>query len=66
MGGEDEIPVQLRRQLRADGTPGIGSGWLCDHAAVGEPIQLRLRRNDIIAAFTAHLRLAWQALENKK
>lgn len=25
--------------------------------------ELRLRRNDITAAFTAHLRLAWQALE---
>lgn len=40
------VELLLRRQLRADGTPGIGSGWLCDHAAVGETVQLRLRRND--------------------
>lgn len=40
------VELLLRRQLRADGTPGIGSGWLCDHAAIGEPVQLRLRRND--------------------
>lgn len=40
------VELLLRRQQRADGTPGIGSGWLCDHAVVGEPVQLRLRRND--------------------
>ena len=40
------VELLLRRQLRADGTPGIGSGWLCDHAAIDEPVQLRLRRND--------------------
>ncbi|AWH28371.1 sulfite reductase subunit alpha [Stenotrophomonas sp. YAU14A_MKIMI4_1] len=40
------LELLLRRQLRADGTAGIGSGWLCDHAAIGEPVQLRLRRND--------------------
>ncbi|MBN5035211.1 flavodoxin domain-containing protein [Stenotrophomonas maltophilia] len=40
------VELLVRRQLRADGTPGIGSGWLCDHAAIGEPVQLRLRRND--------------------
>ena len=40
------VELLLRRQLRADGTPGIGSGWLCDHAAIGAPLQLRLRRND--------------------
>lgn len=39
------LELLLRRQLRADGTPGIGSGWLCDHAIIGEPVQLRLRRN---------------------
>ena len=31
--------------LRADGTPGIGSGWLCDYAPVGGEIALRLRSN---------------------
>ncbi|KAF1055287.1 MAG: Sulfite reductase [NADPH] flavoprotein alpha-component [Stenotrophomonas maltophilia] len=39
------LELLLRRQHRADGTPGIGSGWLCDHAALDEPVQLRLRRN---------------------
>jgi len=39
------VELLLRRQLRADGTPGIGSGWLCDIAPVGGPIDLRLRRN---------------------
>ncbi|MBA4285309.1 MAG: flavodoxin [Xanthomonadaceae bacterium] len=28
-----------------DGTPGLGSGWLCLHAAVGTGIDARLRRN---------------------
>ncbi|WP_251282406.1 hypothetical protein, partial [Enterobacter hormaechei] len=36
------VELLLRRQLRADGTPGIGSGWLCDHATIDEPVQLRL------------------------
>lgn len=40
------VELLVRRQLRADGTPGIGSAWLCDHAVIGEPVQLRLRRND--------------------
>ncbi|MCF5091773.1 sulfite reductase flavoprotein subunit alpha [Stenotrophomonas sp. PA-6-5C] len=40
------VELLLRRQLRADGTPGVGSGWLCDHAAIGEPMQMRLRRNE--------------------
>ena len=43
---DSAVELLLRRQLRADGTPGIGSGWLCDHVAIGEPVQLRLRRND--------------------
>jgi len=39
------LELLVRRQLRADGSPGIGSGWLCDAAAVGDSIDLRLRRN---------------------
>jgi sulfite reductase (NADPH) flavoprotein alpha-component len=31
--------------LRPDGTPGIGSGWLCDYAPIGGEIALRLRSN---------------------
>ncbi|WMJ68147.1 sulfite reductase subunit alpha [Stenotrophomonas sp. 24(2023)] len=40
------LDLLLRRQLRTDGSPGIGSGWLCDHAPVGGPVQLRVRRNE--------------------
>ncbi|MDR6839975.1 sulfite reductase flavoprotein subunit alpha [Pseudoxanthomonas sacheonensis] len=39
------LHILLRRLLRADGTPGIGSGWLCDYAPVGGEIALRLRSN---------------------
>lgn len=39
------VQILLRRLLRPDGTPGIGSGWLCDYAAVGGEIALRLRSN---------------------
>lgn len=42
---EGELHLLLRRQLRADGTPGLGSGWLCDHAADNATISLRLRSN---------------------
>jgi len=31
--------------MRDDGTPGIGSGWLCDIAQLGDTIDLRVRRN---------------------
>jgi len=39
------VQILLRRLLRPDGTPGIGSGWLCDYAPVGGEIALRLRSN---------------------
>ena len=42
---DGSLHILLRRQLRADGTPGIGSGWLCDYAPVGGEIALRLRSN---------------------
>ena len=42
---EGTVQILLRRLLRQDGTPGIGSGWLCDYAAVGGEIALRLRSN---------------------
>ena len=32
-------------QLNADGTLGIGSGWLTEHAQIGGSISLRVRRN---------------------
>ncbi|MEO8365532.1 MAG: sulfite reductase flavoprotein subunit alpha [Pseudoxanthomonas sp.] len=39
------VQILLRRLLRPDGTPGIGSGWLSDYAAVDGEIALRLRSN---------------------
>ncbi len=42
---EGRVQLLLRRQLRPDGTPGLGSGWLCDHAALGGRIDLRFRSN---------------------
>ncbi len=39
------LQLLLRRMLRPDGSPGIGSGWLCDYATVGGEIALRLRSN---------------------
>lgn len=35
----------VRRMLRADGTPGLGSGWLCTHATTGSGIAARVRAN---------------------
>ncbi|MBB4129767.1 sulfite reductase flavoprotein subunit alpha [Xanthomonas sp. 3075] len=35
----------VRLTRRADGSPGLGSGWLICHAAVGAPIRARLRTN---------------------
>ncbi|MER2176541.1 MAG: sulfite reductase flavoprotein subunit alpha, partial [Stenotrophomonas maltophilia] len=42
---EGQVQLLLRRQLRPDGTPGLGSGWLCDHAALEGRIDLRFRSN---------------------
>jgi sulfite reductase (NADPH) flavoprotein alpha-component len=42
---DGSLQVLLRRFLRPDGTPGIGSGWLCDYAPLGGEIALRLRSN---------------------
>ena len=39
------LHLLLRRMLRPDGTPGIGSGFLCDRAAVGGDVAVRLRSN---------------------
>ena len=43
--GEGTLRLLLRRMLRPDGTPGVGSGWLCDHAPIGGAIDLRVRGN---------------------
>lgn len=42
---EGNLQILLRRMLRPDGTPGIGSGWLCDHAPLQGPMELRIRAN---------------------
>ncbi|WP_242110844.1 sulfite reductase subunit alpha [Luteimonas aquatica] len=39
------VHLLVRRMLREDGRPGLGSGWLCDHAPLGGEIALRIRAN---------------------
>ncbi|GLK90686.1 sulfite reductase flavoprotein subunit alpha [Pseudomonas turukhanskensis] len=39
------LQLLVRVETHADGSVGLGSGWLCVHASVGEGISLRLRRN---------------------
>ncbi len=39
------LQLLVRVETHADGSFGLGSGWLCVHANVGEGISLRLRRN---------------------
>jgi sulfite reductase (NADPH) flavoprotein alpha-component len=39
------LHLLVRLMQRADGTPGLGSGWLCAHARPEDPIDLRVRRN---------------------
>jgi sulfite reductase (NADPH) flavoprotein alpha-component len=42
---DGSLHLLVRRQLRADGTPGLGSGWLCNEAPLGGSIALRVRPN---------------------
>ncbi|WP_411834211.1 sulfite reductase subunit alpha [Pseudoxanthomonas mexicana] len=42
---EGSLRLLVRRMRAADGTPGLGSGWLCDHAPLGGQIALRIRTN---------------------
>ncbi len=39
------LQLIVRVERHPDGTAGLGSGWLCEHAAVGSGISLRVRRN---------------------
>ncbi len=39
------LELIVRQQLHTDGSLGIGSGWLTEHAPVGSSISLRVRRN---------------------
>jgi len=43
--GDGSLQLLVRRMRRPDGRPGLGSGWLCDHAALGGTIALRVREN---------------------
>ena len=39
------VRLLVRRMAHADGSPGLGSGWLCEGVQPGQAIDLRLRRN---------------------
>ena len=39
------LQLLVRQERHADGSLGLGSGWLTEHAEVGSAISLRLRRN---------------------
>jgi sulfite reductase (NADPH) flavoprotein alpha-component len=39
------LELIVRQELHADGSLGVGSGWLTEHAPVGGSISLRVRRN---------------------
>lgn len=39
------LELIVRQERHADGSLGLGSGWLTEHAAIGAGISLRLRRN---------------------
>lgn len=42
---DDTLQLLVRETSHPDGTPGLGSGWLCRYADVGERIDLRIRNN---------------------
>lgn len=39
------VELIVRLAVRADGQPGLGSGWLCRHAEIGGPVDARVRTN---------------------
>jgi sulfite reductase (NADPH) flavoprotein alpha-component len=39
------LQLIVRQELHPDGSLGLGSGWLTEHALVGSSISLRVRRN---------------------
>ncbi|TWR93105.1 flavodoxin [Pseudomonas saxonica] len=39
------LQLLVRQERHADGSLGVGSGWLTEHAEIGSSISLRLRRN---------------------
>lgn len=42
---DGRIELLLRQMRQADGSLGLGSGWLTEHATLGEPIAVRIRSN---------------------
>lgn len=42
---DGQLQLLVREARHADGRLGIGSGWLCHHAATGQQIDLRVRSN---------------------
>ncbi|HCJ30033.1 MAG TPA: sulfite reductase [Pseudomonas sp.] len=42
---EGHVQLLVREARHADGRLGLGSGWLCQHAALGSLIDLRIRNN---------------------
>lgn len=42
---DGSLQLLVRRMQRADGTPGVGSGWLTEYAETGAEIALRIRAN---------------------
>jgi sulfite reductase (NADPH) flavoprotein alpha-component len=49
------LQLLVRLMTRDDGSPGLGSGWLCRHAALGDGIALRIRRNPNFHAPSANV-----------
>lgn len=45
MPSEGALVLLVRRMVRTDGTPGIGSDWLTRRARIGERVALRIRTN---------------------
>ncbi|PVZ12378.1 MULTISPECIES: sulfite reductase flavoprotein subunit alpha [unclassified Pseudomonas] len=44
------VELLVRQHRHADGSLGLGSGWLTEHAALGGTVQLHLRRNSAFHA----------------
>jgi sulfite reductase (NADPH) flavoprotein alpha-component len=42
---DGSLQLIVRQELHPDGSLGLGSGWLTEHAALGASISLRVRRN---------------------
>ncbi|MNQ51172.1 Sulfite reductase [NADPH] flavoprotein alpha-component [compost metagenome] len=40
-----QLELLVRQHYQAEGQPGLGSGWLCQYAALGGSIDLRIRSN---------------------